>query len=166
MIYESDFSYFMKQPRLGSFNQASDNDFSNKISFDTNTRNKCNDNNIYFVHKGLLVNSKIDDSKRNIDGNKIAVININEHFPTTKIEKKQNYVANIGMIRDPAIKLKKGIIQQQLNDENKIKRAAVKWATKASIKKSLINLFERYCDQTSVHGIKYLAQKNQHWCER
>lgn len=39
-------------------------------------------------------------------------------------------------------------------------------AEKQSLKKSLSKVFKRFCENTTIHGVKYLSMSNQHWSER
>lgn len=35
-----------------------------------------------------------------------------------------------------------------------------------SFKKTLGKIFHRFCENTTIHGVRYLGMKNQHWSER
>lgn len=136
MIYQSDFAYFLRDPV-----PKSDAIKRPYISIGQNKNN----NKVF-----LESNVRASKFAINDDANKCAVINVNDYLK--RVERG---------------KIVKNTVARKTNETDEaVKRVAVKWATKTSIKKSLIKLFQRYCENTTVHGIKYFAQKNQHWSER
>lgn len=95
--------------------------------------------------------SKIDILRKKNE-NKLLVLNVNEYL-------KQG-TENKNVFKNDAV------VMKNRDNQTVVKNLAVKWAKKTSIKKSLVKLFERYCENTTVHGIKYFYQNNQHWSER
>lgn len=144
MLYESDFAYFLRDPA-----PRSDATKRPYISIGQNKK-----------YNNFLESKDVKKApKHETSDNKCVVINVNDCLK--EIEKRKNF-KNV-FLQPPMV---------ATNDVQKdyetaaIKRAAIKWTTKTSANKSLVKLFERYCENTTVHGMKYFAQKNQHWSER
>lgn len=145
MFYESDFAYFLRDPAPKSD--------AFKRPYISNRQNKKQNN--FLESKNV--------KKHEIDDNKCVVINVNDCL---KEVEKSKIVENAWF--QPPSELVKNDVKKDYGNKKTvvIKQAVTKWATKTSDKKSLFKLFERYCDNSTVHGVKYLAQKNQNWSER
>lgn len=142
MFYQSDFAYFLRDPVPNSD--------AIKRPYISIGQNK--NNNI------LLPN--VTASKNEINDDKIRVVNVNDYSHLKRMEKGK--IVKNAFVTSLAVNNGKG----KDNETAAVKRVAVKWAAKTSVKNSLIKLFKRYCENTTVHGIKYFAQKEQHWSER
>lgn len=100
----------------------------------------------YLSRNAQKSTNNIPEQQKTSNDNKFVVINVNDCLKNA--EKNVSY------------------LQPAKNDKKTVKRVAVKWATKTAEKRSLMKLFERYCENSTVHGLRFFVQRDQHWSER